>query len=261
MENEEMVVDVLDSAYPLMVLLKEVIPGTYNHSKNVASMLEAIGTELKLDVQALKIAGFYHDIGKSVNPRFFTENQTEDEPNPHDDLEPRISHKIITSHIGETTQILINDPNIPRKVVEICSQHHGTCILKYFFNKSKAEKPSTNPDNYRYKTKTPQSIEAGLLMIVDQIEATSRALDQAGKLNDIDGLVNGVIEELSEKEKQLDDFDISFPKIRAIKRILKHELAAQFHKRIDYDQADSEEPVKGPKKRKGARVEEVVSQS
>ena len=241
-------IDVLDSNYPLMVLLKEKTPGTYSHSRNVAGILEAIGTELELDVQVLKIAGFYHDIGKSVSPRFFTENQTDDEENPHDELEPWMSHKIITSHVSDTAQILVNDSNIDRNVIEICTQHHGTCIMKFFLKKSK----SKNPDNYRYKAKKPQSLEAALLMICDRIEATSRSLDQAGKLDDIDILVETSINELIDDE-QLDDVEFTFGKFRQIKKILKSELAAQFHKRIDYDK-DVEE-IK-PTKRKSVKADQ-----
>ena len=86
-------------------MLREKAPGTFSHSKNVASMLETIGSDLGLDVIKLKIAGYFHDIGKVNSPTYFTENQAEID-NPHDKLEPWISHKIITSHVAETAQIL-----------------------------------------------------------------------------------------------------------------------------------------------------------
>ena len=246
MENDK--IDVLDSNYPLMVLLKEKTPGTYNHSKNVASMLVAVGGPLGLDIETLKIAGHYHDIGKSVSPRFFSENQTDDDPNPHDDLEPWMSYKLISSHVGDSAQILINDPNIPRKVIEVCSQHHGTCIMKFFLWKSE----SKNIENYRYKATRPQSLEAALLMICDQIDATSRSMAQAGKLDDIDGLVEKSINDLIDDE-QLDDVEFTFGKFREIKKILKQELAAQFHKRVDYDDAVVEDEEKKIVKRKSPK--------
>lgn len=248
MEN---IVDVLDVNYPLMVLLRSKAPGTYSHSKNVASMLKSLAGPLGLNAELLDICGHFHDIGKTVSPRFFSENQTDDDKNPHDLLEPWMSYKLISAHVGDTTQILINDPNIPRKAIEICSQHHGTCIMKFFLMKSE----TGNDENYRYKATRPQSLEAAILIICDQIDATSRSLDQAGKLKDIDGLVEKTISELID-DGQLDEVEFTFGKFRIIKKILKQELASQFHKRVDYDDAimNKEEEViddaTKPRKRK-----------
>jgi len=194
--------------------------------------LKALAGPLGLDAEVLDVCGHFHDLGKTVSSRFFSENQTDDDKNPHDALEAWVSYKIISAHVGDTTQILINDPNIPRRVIEICSQHHGTCIMKFFLMKSKTK----NVENYRYKATRPQSLEAALLMICDQIDATSRSLSQAGKLNDVDGLVEKSINDLIDDE-QLDDVEFTFGKFREIKKILKQELAAQFHKRVDYDEA------------------------
>lgn len=229
-------VDVLSPDYPLMVIMRG-IPGTLSHSKNIALMLETIGPELGLDVRKLKIAAYYHDIGKSVNPRYFTENQTEDEENAHKELDSWISYRLITAHIGDTVQILVNDPNIPRDVIEWCSQHHGTCIVRYFCNKSGTK----NVDNYRYKCTKPRSLEAALLMICDHLEARSRSLNQAGKLSNVDELIDKVIVELLEEDEQLDD--VALPKLgylRKIKFLLKREISSQYHKRVDYDKAMDE---------------------
>lgn len=245
MENN---IDVLDNNYPLLLKLKEGAPGTFSHSKNVASLLETIGVGLKLDIELLRICGYYHDLGKQLFPKLYIENQEESDNNPHTELEPNISYKIIHSHIGDTVQILINDPNIPRKAIEIISQHHGQTIMKSFYRKSKLK----NPDNYRYKTTKPQSIESALLMITDQLEATSKFLSQTGKLNDINGLVENVINELINDE-QLDNVEFTFGKFREIKKILKNELTANFHKRVDYDEAIDEEDEKEGKSRKSRK--------
>ena len=229
-------VDVLSPDYPLMVIMRS-IPGTLSHSKNIALMMETIAPELGLDGRKLKIAAYYHDIGKSVNPRFFTENQDDSAPDPHKDLDAWISYRMITAHIGDTVQILVNDPNIPRDVIEWCSQHHGTCVVRYFCTKS----GTGNEDNYRYKCSRPRSLEAALLMICDHLEARSRSLSQAGKLGSIDELVDAAITELLEEDEQLDD--VALPKLghlRLIKTLLKRELAGRYHKRVDYDKAIEE---------------------
>jgi len=229
--SEPILVDVLDSNYPLMILMREKAPGTLMHSKNISLMLETIGADLKLDVLKLRIAGHYHDIGKTVNPKYFTENQNDDDGNPHDGWDPLLSTKIITSHVGDTTQILINDPNIPRDVIQWCSQHHGTSLMRAFAVKSK----SVNKDQFRYKCSRPKTVEAMLLMLCDHLEARCRSLNQANKLEDVSALVETVFEEILEDE-QLDD--VSLPKLgdlRRIKELIKRELKGQYHKRVDYD--------------------------
>ncbi len=225
-------VDVLDASYPLLSILREKCPGTYAHGKNVASLLEALGADLKLDIALLKIAGQYHDIGKIAHSKYFSENQAEEEGNPHDGLEPHISHKIITSHVGNTTQLLLNDTNIPVEVIRWCSQHHGNSILRYFFTKSGAK----NEDNYRYGCCAPTTLEAGLLMISDCLEAKCRSLYQNDKLDDIQVVVNSTIKDLM-ADRQLDDVEL--PKLsylRRIEEVLSRELNSMFKaKRVDYD--------------------------
>jgi putative nucleotidyltransferase with HDIG domain len=230
--NKENHIDVLDSNYPLIIKLKETAPGTYNHSRAVASLLEAIAIAIDLPDELLKIAGFYHDIGKTVSPKMFIENQQEEDENPHDKLEPHVSLRYITAHVGDTAQILINDRNIPVEVIRWCIQHHGTSVIKSVFLK-KQKSGEAKRDNYRYPCKKPECLEAALIMICDILEATSRALSQSGQLISIDELVEKVIQDL-EQDEQLDDVELTFGKLRIIKNVLKKELSAQYHKRINY---------------------------
>lgn len=230
LERHDQPIDVLDSGYKLMVLLREKAPGTYNHSKNVASMLEAIGSELGLDVRSLRIAGYFHDIGKTTFPELFTENQADQ--NIHDSLNPQISYHLITSHVAWTSDILTNDSNIPREVIQWCSQHHGTTVVRYFFQKD----GSRNENKYRYKCTKPNTLEGMLLMLCDHLEARSRSLSQSGKLDQIDDLVEIAFNDLNIDE-QFDDVTLKLAHLRLIKKFLCRELSSQYHKRIDYDAA------------------------
>lgn len=226
--------DVLDPNYPLMIKLKEKCPGTYAHAKNVADILETVATELGLDNRKLKIAGYYHDIGKIYFPLSFSENQPY-ETNMHDSLEPIISYYLITSHVANTVQILYDDPYIDKEIVDWCSQHHGTTLVSYFFKKSKTD----NESDFRYKTKTPQSLEACLLMLCDHLEARMRSERKSGRIKEkeqVDTLVDSVFNELTEDD-QFDDVILpKFKILRQIRKLLKRELTAKFedHKRIDY---------------------------
>lgn len=234
--SDKKAVDVLDSSYPLLMTLREKCPGTYTHSKNVASLLEALSVELKLDTHKLRIAGQYHDIGKVVNPSFFYENLV-DESNPHDGLDPEISHKIITAHVGNTAQILINDPNIPVDVIRWCTQHHGNSVTLAFFNKAFAKNSEVQKNTYRYGCSVPDSLESGLVMISDCLEAKCKALYQKEKPPEIKKIVTETFEDLSD-DLQLDE--IQLPKmsyIRIIKQVLTRELSSIYQsKRVDYDE-------------------------
>jgi putative nucleotidyltransferase with HDIG domain len=235
MSEEQIDLGVLDPNYPLMVMLREKCPGTFAHSKNVASMLEAVGSELGLDVKKLKIAGYFHDIGKTISSNYFSENQGEDD-NPHDKLDPWMSHKIITSHVAESCQILINDKNVCREIIEWIVQHHGTTVVRYFYEKS----GSKNSDQYRYKCSKPTCVESMLLMLCDHLEARTRALELNSKLStDLSDYVEKVFNEMFDDE-QFDE--VSLPKLgdlRRIKQLISRELSSQFHKRVDYGESDS----------------------
>ena len=225
-------VDVLDNNCPLRVRLRERAPGTEKHSANVTSLLVAVASEIQgLDLHKLRIAGTYHDIGKTENPRYFIENQRDGEENPHDKVEPWVSYRFITAHVGATAAILINDPNIPREVVEWCTQHHGTTVVRFFKDKS-----GGTEDDYRYQATKPQSLEAALLMLCDIAEATSRSMAQASKLEDISRLVEDIYRGL-EEDGQLDEVPLKLGDLRKARKIIARELQAQYHKRIDYDRA------------------------
>lgn len=218
----------LDSSYPLLNEFREKCPGTYKHSQALASMVENVASSLDLNVDAMKVAALYHDIGKIFNPKAFTENQLEDE-NIHDTLDPKISFEIITRHVSDSVMILLNDENFPRELIEIISQHHGNTVLKYFYSLS-AEK---NPDDFRYHCARPKNVESMVLMICDQIEATSRSMVQSGNFDPgkvIDGTINGLID-----DGQLDDVVLRFGDLRKIKQALAKELEGTYQKRVSYD--------------------------
>ena len=228
-ESKELQV-LLDSTYPLLQKFREVCPGTYKHSQAVASIIEGVALALGLNIIKMKIMAHYHDIGKMFSPKCFAENQV-DEDNPHDKLSPTVSYNIITRHISDSVIILINDHNFPRDIIEAISQHHGTSVLKYFFDKSGTD----IEDVFRYKTTKPVSIESAVLMICDQIEATSRSFVQSNKFDAqlvIDKTLNSLID-----DGQLDDVVMRLGDLKRIKESLKKEIEGSYQRRIDYDKA------------------------
>lgn len=220
----------LDSSYPLLQEFRELCPGSFKHSQALGSMIEGIALSLDLNVTFMKVAALYHDVGKMCNPKYFTENQLEDE-NPHEKLDPKISYQIISRHVSDTALILLNDENFPRDLIEMICQHHGTSVVKYFFDQS----GSDVEDDFRYKAEKPKNVEAMILMICDSIEAKSRSYIQAGKFNPkevIEGTINSLL-----KDGQLNEVVMKLGNLQIIKEGLAKELEGTYQKRVDYSEA------------------------
>jgi putative nucleotidyltransferase with HDIG domain len=232
----------LDSTYPLLQKFRESCPGTYKHSQALMSMVESISLSLGLDVQFMKVAAQYHDVGKTHNPKLFTENQLEEDGNPHDNLDPRMSYQIISRHVADGVNVLINDSKFPRRLIEVISQHHGTNVVRYFFEKSNSD----IEDNYRYKCSKPTCVEAAALMICDHVEATARSKFQSGKLNPAE-VIDYIITMLLD-DGQLDEVFMRLGDLKKIKEALAKELEGIYQKRVDYDEAKKEKKAKPKKK-------------
>lgn len=239
-ETEEAV---FDPSFSLLQEFKDKCPGTYKHSQAVSDMAEAVAQKLDLDVEVMKMAALYHDIGKMANPGFFGENQKSEE-DPHDDLDPFMSLQIITRHVADSVLYMVNESKIPRDVIEIVSQHHGTTVTKYFYQKS-GEK---NEEIYRYPGRKPTSLESAVLMICDCVEAGAQARFQAHKDVFPDEVVRYIVDSLID-DGQLDEVIMRLGDLKKIKDVLVKELEGMFPKRVDYDTEEKSEPKKGAKRK------------
>jgi putative nucleotidyltransferase with HDIG domain len=222
----------LDAKYPLLHEFRDTCPGTFKHSQSLMSMIEGVSLSLDLDEDKMKVAALYHDVGKMFSPKHFSENQLENE-NPHDDVSPEVSYQVITRHVSDSVMVLVNNPDFPREIIEIISQHHGTTVLRYFCDKKKSK-----DNDFRYKTTKPTSIESMVLMVCDSIEAMSRALAQAGKF-DPNKVINETLQRLID-DGQLDDVTMKLGDLKKIKAALAKELEGVYQKRVDYDEAAEE---------------------
>ena len=224
----------LDSSHPLLQKFRETCPGSFKHSQALMGMVEGISISLGLDTIFMKVCGMYHDIGKLINPKYFTENQIQDE-NPHDKLDPLISYQIISRHVSDTALILLNE-GFPRDLIKIVCQHHGQSVMKYFFIKS----GSDIDDLFRYKCQKPTCVESAILMICDCIEARSRSEIQAGKGQlDPTFIIEDTINSLL-SDHQLDEVVMRLGDLQKIKDALAKELEGTFQKRVDYKKAKEE---------------------
>ena len=234
---DEKLKEIMSIDSSLMEIFKEKAPGTFRHCQNVAMLCESIASEMEIDTESLIIAAKLHDIGKTCNPLYFSENQPSDD-NLHDKLEPSASYQYISRHIGDSVLKLIQIPEIPRKVIEIVSEHHGDSIIQAIYKKAKKLfNGSTVEDNFRYKNRKPTMIESAILMICDVIESACRSMHNNGKLKDKKTIIDNLIDNLIEDE-QLDVLKIGH--LRIIKNVLYREINAIYHKRVDYDEDENE---------------------
>ncbi len=232
-ENQNDFSLLLDAKYSLLQDFREKCPGSFKHAQALVGIVESVSTVLNLDVEFMKVAALYHDVGKAFNPKYFTENQLEDEDH-HEDLDPWISFQIISRHVSDSVNILVNDTKFSREVIQIISQHHGNTVVKYFCGKSSTK----NKDEFRYQGVVPTSVESAVLMICDHIEARSRSLVQSGKYDPdtiIDNTINGLLD-----DGQLDDVHMRLGDLKKIKVALAKELEGLYQKRVDYDSVKEE---------------------
>lgn len=222
--------EIMEVSNPLLQKFKDLAPGSFAHCQSVSNILSTVAKSIELDYpDELICAGQFHDVGKIFNPNFFCENLS-DKLDPHSDLEPHISLQYITRHVSDTSLILVQN-NFPLKVVQLASEHHGSTVVQYFFQKSGIK----NKNTFRYKGQPPTTKESAILMIVDSVDATARSLRDNGKLSSPDQKLETIETTITKliNDGQLDNLTIGTLKI--LKAILFQELNSIYHTRIDYD--------------------------
>lgn len=214
-------------------LLKELsnkAPGTFHHSLNVANLAEASANEIGANAMLVRVGALYHDIGKMKNPTYFTENQATG-INPHDELSPKESARIIIDHVIGGIEIAKKN-NLPDRVIDFIRTHHGTSLVYYFYQKEREFDDNVNKAYFTYLGPKPFSKETAILMMCDSVEAASKSLKEPSSTK-IDKFVDTIISKQMESGQFL-NANITFKEIESIKKVLKNKLANIFHLRIEY---------------------------
>ncbi len=224
--------ELCDLNSPLLRQLSQKIPGTFQHSLQVANLAEEACYKIGGNALLVRTGAMYHDIGKMENPRFFTENQV-GEVSPHEDLSPEESAKIIIAHVIKGVE-KAKEYKLPETIIDFIRTHHGTTTTKYFLHnyKKKHEGEVINEDLFRYPGPIPFSKETAILMMADGVEASSRSLKKYDAVT-IDELVDKIINHQI-NENQFINADITFRDITQIKKIFKKRLMNIYHVRIEY---------------------------
>lgn len=219
-------------SHPLMLRLSSEAPGTFHHSLNVSNLAHKSAKAIGMDSLLVRVASYYHDLGKLNDPKVFIENQTESEiPSEENSGWIRNNAKKIILHVEQGVKIA-RDAKLPDEIIQIIAEHHGTTQATYFYERAREQKLKIRKIDFSYHGPIPQSRESAIVMLSDCVEAAARAIQPINR-NLINQLVNQTIEEKI-KEGQLKRSNLSDHDLLAISHSLKETLISIYHQRIDY---------------------------
>jgi len=233
-------------------LLKELIveaPGSYHHSIIVGSLVEAAAESIHCNPLLAKVMAYYHDIGKIKNPAYFSENQREG-VNRHDRLKPSLSAMVLKSHVKDGAE-LARQSKLGQPIVDAILQHHGTSLIKFFYQKAKEQEDAQNPvdeKEFRYPGPKPRTREVALVMLADAVEAAAKSIDDPSPSR-LQGLVQNLINRIF-VDGQLEECDLTLRDLHEIARAFNRVLVGIYHSRPDYPEPATKE--RGTETKNGA---------
>jgi|YNPMSStandDraft_2_1061718.scaffolds.fasta_scaffold01582_5 hypothetical protein len=235
--------DLLRPDHPLLQHILRTMPGSYQHSLQVSNLAEQAAEAVGADALLTRAGAIYHDIGKSLNPSFFIENQIGNKIDSHDDLDPEEAAQIIIRHITDGVA-LAQKYRLPRRIQDFILEHHGTLITRYQYSqalKAAGGDPSkVDINKFRYPGPPPQSRETAILMLADGVEARARA-ELPKDDEELRKIIRGVIE-FCQKEGQLDNTNLTLRDLSLITESFINTLRNTYHPRIKYPEIKTNQP-------------------
>lgn len=219
---------------PILRRLAVEAPGTYHHSIIVGTLAEAAAEAIGANTLLVRVGAYYHDIGKLRKPDYYVENQIY-MANKHEGLSPTMSSLILASHVKDGLA-MAEEINLAPKVRDLIPQHHGTKLMTYFYQKAKqgteAKQTEVNEEDFRYPGPKPQTREAAILMLADQVEAASRTLHDPTP-RQIRSLIRRLIQ-ATIQDRQFDECDVTTKDLERITQAFEHVITGMYHHRIEY---------------------------
>jgi len=224
---------------PLLKDLARKAPGSFNHSLTMGTLAEAAAEIVGANPLLARVGAYYHDIGKTISPNYFVENQLTTK-NIHEEISPEESAKIISDHVLQGIE-LAKDGQLPKEIIDFIPQHHGTTTIKFFYDKAiklhGAEKVDIT--KYRYPGPKPQTKETAIVMLADTCESAARTISEPD-IEKVENLMSNLINDRI-NDKQLDECPLTFSDIRKIKEVFGSILLGQHHRRIRYPKQEEME--------------------
>jgi putative nucleotidyltransferase with HDIG domain len=249
--TQSKLLELTNSDLPIFRKMALEAPGSFHHSLIVSALAEKAAEEIKLDPMLVKAGALYHDVGKSRRPEYFIENHQTKSLDIHKDLKPSMSALVILNHVKEGVEIA-NKLRLPKPIRDVIEQHHGTSIMRYFFEKAKIEydpeMQKIGEESFWYPGPPPQSKEAALIMLADAIEAASRSLKTPSSIN-LKRVINDLINNLIQ-DGQLYDSTLSLKELNSIAASFLSTLDNIYHQRVEYPGFDFEMKKAKNKKQK-----------
>jgi putative nucleotidyltransferase with HDIG domain len=240
--SRDKLLDLTDLEQPLLQKMAREAPGSWEHARAMANLAEAAASAVGADALLVRVGAYYHDLGKTVQPKYFVENLAAGEESPHDELEPEVSADAIMAHVVSGAKIL-REGGIPEPVVEFAYTHHGTQVVEYFWHKCQnAGNPrALTEEHFRYPGMKPQTKETAILMLVDSIEAASRTIDPPEREKFEEMIQRIIFTKL--RAGQLDESGLTVSDLRTLVTRMSDTLVNMFHHRIRYPWQDQRRVV------------------
>ncbi|MBN1652216.1 MAG: HDIG domain-containing protein [Deltaproteobacteria bacterium] len=234
------ILDLTNLDHPLLKKMAREAPASWEHSRATANIAEAAAAAIGADASLTRVGAYYHDLGKTCQPKFFVENLEPDERSPHDGLDPRVSADAIMAHVVEGTRIL-REEGIPEPVVEFVYSHHGTSVIEFFWHKCQKEGNSKGltEDVFRYPGMRPRTAETAILMLVDAIEAAAHTIDLPNREKLSDLVQHMIFAKL--KQGQLDESGLTIEELKKLSWQITDTLWRVYHSRIRYPWQETKE--------------------
>jgi putative nucleotidyltransferase with HDIG domain len=224
---------------PLLKDLARKAPGTFNHSMTMGTMGETAAEKIGANPLLARVGAYYHDIGKTITPQNYVENQM-DNQNVHENLTPEESAQLIVSHVQEGIQ-LGSDDNLPREIIDFIPMHHGTTVMKYFYERAKKlyGEDKVKISDYRYPGPKPNSKETAIIMLADGCESAVRSIEEPDS-DKVDNVIDGIFKARID-DGQLEDSPVTYSDITKMKEAFLSILLGQHHRRIRYPKQEEME--------------------
>lgn len=222
--------------HPLLRDLQEKAPGTMTHSLIVGNLAAQAARAIGVNPILARVAGYYHDIGKMKHPAYFIENQREGE-NPHDKLSPKMSVLILEDHVKDGVE-LARQYRLPKEIIGVIETHHGTTLMRAFYNKAKSLGMDVKEEDFRYRGPKPRTKLEAIMMIADSIEAAARSLKDRSDENLKDLIHNIIYNRLL--DGQFDEADITNKELKIVEESILPYVKSIFHPRIEYEEEQSQ---------------------